>query len=127
MKQLVLEKIVVSGFPPVNKRCLWLKGSTFYFWYKGAWRSIDSNIEVNEDYIDEKVSETVSQELNSVLGNAPEELDTLGEVAEYIAKHTEESNMMKDNIGDNTEAIEDLKKKVDEGGGGGFSNWTEVS
>lgn len=29
---------------------------------------------------------------------------------------------MKDNIGDNTEAIEDLKKKVDEGGGGGFSD-----
>ena len=113
MRQLVLEKIVVSGFPPVNKRCLWLKGNTFYYWYKGAWRSIDSNIDVNEDYIDEKVSEVVSKEIVNVIGDAPAELDTLSEVAEYIKKHKEEATEMQGDIVDNTEAIAELDEKLD--------------
>lgn len=126
MKQLVLEKIVVSGFPPVNKRCLWLKGNTFYYWYKGAWRSIDSNIEVNDEYIDEKVSETVAQEITNVLGNAPAEFDTLGEVAEYITKHEEEATERQNDIEANKTAIDDLNEKVDnidQSGGG----WNDIS
>lgn len=126
MRQLVLEKIVVSGFPPVNKRCLWLKGNTFYFWYKGAWRSVDSNIEVNEDYIDEKVSETVSQELENIIGNAPEHLDTLGEIAEQFTKHEEEATERQSGIEENKAAIDELKEQVsglDPNSGG----WNEVS
>lgn len=126
MRQLVLEKIVVSGFPPVNKRCLWLKGNTFYFWYKGAWRSVDSNIEVNEDYIDEKVSETVSQELGNIIGNAPSHLDTLGEIAEQFTKHEEEATERQSDIEENKAAIDELKEQVsglDPNSGG----WNEVS
>ena len=126
MRQLVLEKIVVSGFPPVNKRCLWLKGNTFYFWYKGAWRSVDSNIDVNEDYIDEKVTETVSQELESIIGNAPDNLDTLGELAEQFAEHEEEATERQSDIEENKAAIDDLKEQIsglDPNSGG----WNEVS
>ncbi len=113
MRQLVLEKIVVSGFPPVNKRCLWLKGNTFYYWYKGAWRSIDSNIEVNEEYIDEKVSETVAQEIITILGDAPEEMDTLSEISEYITKHEEEATERQSNIEENRTDIEVLKEQIE--------------
>lgn len=126
MRQLVLEKIVVSGFPPINKRCLWLKGNTFYYWYKGAWRSIDSNIDVNEDYIDEKVSEVVSKEIVNVIGDAPEDFDTLSEVADYIAKHKEEATEMQSNIGDNKTAIEELDEKLDNIEVG-YGEWTDVS
>lgn len=109
MRQLVLEKIVVSGFPPVNKRCLWLKGNTFYFWYKGAWRSIDSNVDINEEYIEEKVNEVVSEK---VVGNAPEEYNTLEEFAEYAIKHEIEADERDENIAANTEAIKSLEDKV---------------
>ena len=115
MRQLVLEKIVISGFPPVNKRCLWLKGNTFYFWYKGAWRSIDSNIDVNDEYIDEKVAEVVSGELEKVVGDAPEEYNSLGELAEYIKDHKEESDERDANISANTESIKKLEEKISSG------------
>ena len=117
MKQLVLEKIVVSGFPPVNKRCLWLRGNTFYFWYKGAWRSIDSNVDINEDYIEEKVNEVVSEEITKVVGNAPEEYDTLGELAQYASDHEIESKERDANISANTEAIKIIEEKIAAGGG----------
>ena len=113
MRQLVLEKIVISGFPPVNKRCLWLKGNTFYFWYKGAWRSIDSEIDINNEYIDEKVSEVVSKEIETVIGSAPDNLDTLSEIADYLAKHEEEATEMQSNIGENKTAIEELDERLD--------------
>lgn len=125
MRQLVLEKIVVSGFPPVNKRCLWLKGNTFYYWYKGAWRSIDSNIEVNEEYIDEKVSETVAQEIITILGDAPEEMDTLSEISEYIAKHEEEATERQSNIEENRTDIEVLKEQI-EGIDPNSGGWNDV-
>lgn len=112
MKQLVLEKIVVSGFPPVNKRCLWLKGNTFYFWYKGAWRSIDSNIDINEEYIDGKVNEAISEEITKVVGNAPEEYDTLGELAQYASEHEKEARERDVNISANTEAIKVIEEKI---------------
>ena len=126
MKQLVLEKIVVSGFPPVNKRCLWLKGNTFYFWYKGAWRSIDNNIDVNDAYIDDKVSETVTQEIVNVIGNAPSEFDTLEEIAAHITSQSEEATEMQSNIDSNKAAIETLEEKIDaiDPNSGG---WNEVS
>lgn len=117
MRQLVLEKIVVSGFPPVNKRCLWLKGNTFYFWYKGAWRSINSNIDINEEYIDEKVSEAVSEEMIKVVGNAPEEYDTLGEFADFVEEHKIEAEERDTAIGANTEAIKKIEEKIASGTG----------
>ena len=125
MKQLVLEKIVVSGFPPVNKRCLWLKGNTFYFWYKGAWRSINSEIDINNEYIDEKVSEAVTEEITKVVGTAPEDFDTLGEIHEYIQAHAEEATARNESIKENAEDIEKLEEKInniDPSGGG----WTDV-
>jgi hypothetical protein len=116
MRQLVLEKIVISGFPPINKRCLWLKGNTFYYWYKGAWRSIDSEIDIDSDYIDNKVSEVVSEEIINVIGDAPEEYNTLGELAQYAAEHEIESEKRNANISANTEAIKVLEEKVATGG-----------
>ena len=116
MKQLVLEKIVISGFPPVNKRCLWLKGSTFYYWYKGAWRSIDSNVDIDDEYVDEKVSEVVSIEMTKVLGNAPEEYDTLEEIAHYVTEHKVEAEERDIIIDSNVEAIKKLEDKIAAGG-----------
>ena len=111
MKQLVLEKIVVSGFPPVNKRCLWLRGNTFYYWYKGAWRSIDS-VDIDEEYVDDRISEVVSEEITKVIGNAPEEYDTLGELAQYASEHKIESEERDTKIDTNTEAVEAIKEKI---------------
>lgn len=111
MKQLVLEKIVVSGFPPVNKRCLWLRGNTFYYWYKGAWRSIDS-VDIDEEYVDDRISEVVSEEITKVIGNAPEEYDTLGELAQYASEHKIESEERDTKIDANTEAVEAIKEKI---------------
>ena len=117
MKQLVLEKIVVSPFAPMNKRCLWIKGNSFYYWYKGAWRSIETEIEINNEYIDERVSEVVSEEIVKVIGDAPEELDTLGELAQYAADHAIESEERDANIAANAEAIKELEDKIATGGG----------
>ena len=64
MRQLVLEKIVISGFPPVNKRCLWLKGNTFYYWYKGAWRSIDSEIDIVKKIVKDEMENAVCLDVN---------------------------------------------------------------
>ena len=116
MKQLVLVKIVIWGFPPVNKRCLWLKGSTFYYWYKGAWRSIDSNVDIDDEYVDEKVSEVVSIEMTKVLGNAPEEYDTLEEIAHYVTEHKVEAEERDVIIDSNVEAIKKLEDKIAAGG-----------
>lgn len=122
MKQIVLEKIVISAFPPVNKRCLWLNGNTFMYWYGGMWRSIDSEIDINEEYIDKKVSETVTEEITTILGDAPEEFDTLSEVAEYLTTHETEAAKRGEDISTNASAIEELKEKVesleDSGSGG---------
>lgn len=130
MRQLVLEKIVISGFPPVNKRCLWLKGNTFYYWYKGAWRSIDSEVDIDSDYIDSKVtevvSETISEEINKVIGDAPAEYDTLGEVVEYMKGHEAEAEERDTQLDEHAAAIQDLNEKIttlDPTGSG----WNEVS
>lgn len=130
MRQLVLEKIVISGFPPVNKRCLWLKGNTFYYWYKGAWRSIDSEVDIDSEYIDNKVtevvSETISEEINKVIGDAPAEYDTLGEVVEYMKGHEVEAEERDTQLDEHAAAIQDLNEKIttlDPTGSG----WNEVS
>lgn len=112
MKQLVLEKIVISPFPPINKRCLWLKGNTFNYWYNGAWRSIDTELDINAEYIDERVTEVVSEEITKVIGDAPEEYDTLGELAQYAAEHEIESKDRDANISANTEAIKIIEEKI---------------
>lgn len=125
MKQLVLEKIVISGFPPVNKRCLWLKGNTFYYWYKGAWRSIDSDVDINEEFIEERVTEVVSEEMTKIVGNAPENYDTLEELAQYATDHKIESEERDANISANTEAIKELKEKVIVDGTDDWEGWEE--
>lgn len=127
MKQLILEKIIISGFPPSNKRCLWIKGNTFYFWYKGAWRSIDSEIDINNEYIDEKVSETVAKEIDSLLDEAPEELNTFPEIVDQIVTFTEDNAEVKSIALENTMAIEEIKKQLENGGTSGGSGWTDVS
>ena len=125
MKQLVLEKIVVSGFPPVNKRCLWLKGNTFYYWYKGAWRSIDSNIDIDEEGIEEKITEIVTEEVTKVVGNAPEEYNTLEELAQYATDHKIESEERDANISANTEAIKELTERVIASDTDSWEGWEE--
>lgn len=129
MKQLVLEKIVVSGFPPVNKRCLWLKGNTFYYWYKGAWRSIDSNVDIDEDYIEEKftevINEVVTEEVTKIVGNAPEEYNTLEELAQYASDHKVEAEERDANIIANTEAIKELTERVIASDTDNWEGWEE--
>lgn len=129
MRSIVLEKIVVSAFPPINRRCLWLKDNTFYFWRDGAWRSVDSNVSVNTEYIDSKVnevvSETVSEEITKVVGNASEEFDTLEELEAYAKAHAVEAEARGEAIAANTEAIEDLEQKLSEIDPEG-SGWTDV-
>jgi len=111
MKQLVLEKIVVSGFPPINKRCLWLKGNTFYFWFKGAWRSVDSNIDVNEDFIEKTVKEEVTNAINDTFINgADENHDSFGEIQDILEEYQGEASSR-------DAAIEELQKN---------SGWTNV-
>lgn len=117
MKQLVLEKIVISPFPPINKRCLWINGRSFMYWYNGAWRSVETEIDIAEDYIDEKVNEVVSEEVDKLVGNAPENLDTIDELAKYTEKHDAESAVMDANIDSNTKAIKELEEKIATGGG----------
>lgn len=125
MRQLVLEKIVISAFAPLNKRCLWLKGNTFHYWFNGAWRSINSEIDINNEYIDEKVSETVTEELTKVVGTAPENFDTLGEVHDYIQSHVEEATTRNELIEENTKNIEELEERVNNLDPTG-SGWTDV-
>lgn len=115
MKQLVLEKIVISGFPPVNKRCLWLKGNTFHYWYKGAWRSIESNIDI--DNLDEVVEQTVSTEIDKVIGGASESFDTFGELETYVSEHEIEAEERDSLINANAEAIKTLEDKIAAGTG----------
>lgn len=123
MQQLVLEKIIISGFPPVNKRCLWLRGKTFYYWTNGAWRSID-----NKEYVDEKVSE-ITEEITNIRGEAPDNFNSLKEIADYISSHEEESTKRGEDISTNASAIKDLEEKVDSlenAGDGGNLGWTDV-
>lgn len=51
-----------------------------------------------------------------MIGDAPEEYDTLGELAQYAAEHKAESEERDANISANTEAIKELKDKVATGG-----------
>jgi hypothetical protein len=129
MKQLVFEKIIISANPPSDKRSLWLRGNGFYYWYRNMWRLIDSNVDIDESYIDEKVtevvSETIGEEINKVVGNAPVEYDTLGEVVEYIKEHSAEADVRDEQIEENASAIKDLNEKfttIDPTGSG----WNEV-
>ena len=130
MRQLVLEKIVISPFPPMNKRCLWIKGDTFNYWYKGAWRTIDTSIEIDGEDVDDIIAEAVATEVANVVGKAPAEYDTLEEIAKHIVEHKVESATMQGNITANTEAIEDLAGKIGTGGSGDSGDdegWTEVN
>ena len=34
MKQIVLEKVIISMNPPSDKRCLWIRNGSFYYWYR---------------------------------------------------------------------------------------------
>lgn len=116
MKQLVFEKIIISANPPSDKRSLWLRGNGFYYWYRNMWRLIDSNVDIDESYIDEKVtevvSETIGEEINKVVGNAPVEYDTLGELAQYASEHEKEARERDVNISANTEAIKVIEEKI---------------
>ena len=123
MKQLVLEKIVVSPFPPMNKRCLWIKGNTFNYWYNGAWRSIDTEIDIDEEYINEKVNESVSTEKTKLVGDAPQEYDSIEEIAQHIVDHKEETEEISENINANTESIKKLEEQIAAGGSGMPSEW----
>lgn len=94
------------------------------------WRLIDSNVDIDESYIDEKVtevvSETIGEEINKVVGNAPEEYNTLGEVVGYLQEHSAESEVRDEQLEEHASAIKDLNEKfttIDPTGSG----WNEVS
>jgi hypothetical protein len=76
-------------------------------------------VDINEDYIDEKVNEVVSEEITKVVGNAPEEYDTLGELAQYASEHEKEARERDVNISANAEAIKIIEEKIATGGGVG--------
>ena len=74
-------------------------------------------MDINNEYIDDKVTEVVSEEITKVIGNAPDEYDTLGELAQYVSDHKIESEERDTNISVNTEAIKELEEKITAGGG----------
>ena len=46
------------------------------------------------------------------MGNAPEEYDTLGELAQYASEHKIESEERDTKIDTNTKAVEAIKEKI---------------
>lgn len=74
-------------------------------------------MDINNEYIDDKVTEVVSEEITKVIGNAPDEYDTLGELAQYVSDHKIKSEERDTNISANTEAIKELEEKITAGGG----------
>jgi hypothetical protein len=72
------------------------------------------------------VSETIGEEIGKVIGTAPAEYDTLGEVVEYMQEHEAESEERDAQLGEHAAAIQDLNEKIttlDPTGSG----WNEVS
>lgn len=69
-------------------------------------------MDITEEYVEEKVNEVVSEEITKVVGNAPEEYDTLGELAQYASDHEIESKERDANIIANTEAIKIIEEKI---------------
>ena len=72
------------------------------------------------------MSETIGEEINKVIGSAPEEYDTLGEVIEYMQEHEAESEERDAQLDEHAAAIQDLNEKIttlDPTGSG----WNEVS
>lgn len=61
------------------------------------------------------MTEIVSEEITKVVGNAPEEYDTLGEFAQYVTEHEIESEERDETISANTEAIKKLEEKINSG------------
>lgn len=51
--------------------------------------------------------------MDSILGGAPEEFDTLGEIADYITQHEQEVDEIQENVSMNKESIEDLDERLD--------------
>lgn len=50
--------------------------------------------------------------MTKVIGDAPEEYDSLGEIHDYIKTHVEEATTRDENIKTNAENIEALEEKV---------------
>lgn len=50
--------------------------------------------------------------MTKIIGNAPEEYDSLGEIHDYIQTHAEEATARDEDIKTNTENIEALEEKV---------------
>lgn len=72
------------------------------------------------------MSETISEEIDKVIGSAPEEYNTLGEVVEYMQEHKTESEERDAQLDEHAAAIQDLNEKItalDPTGSG----WNEVS
>lgn len=51
------------------------------------------------------------------MGNAPEEFDTLGEIANYITEHDLEADQMQSDIESNKTSINEINEKLDSSGG----------
>jgi methyl-accepting chemotaxis protein len=72
------------------------------------------------------VDEAVSEEIEKVVGDAPEAYNTLGEVVDYMQEHVAEAESRNERIEENTDAIKDINEKlttIDPTGSG----WNEVS
>lgn len=82
-------------------------------------------MDINEEFIEEKVTEVVSEEMTKIVGNAPEDYDTLEELAQYATDHKIESEERDANISANTEAIKELKEKVIVDGTDDWEGWEE--
>ena len=62
------------------------------------------------------MNEIVSEEITKVVGDAPEEYDTLGELAQYAAEHKIESDKRDEIISANTKEIIAIKEQIAAGG-----------
>ena len=103
---ITLKGITISKYPPQDKHMLWINAGKMYY-FSGQW------ILINEEYVDSKVNEVVGAEVGKIMGDAPEQFDTLGEVADYINDHDLEVKEMKENISENTTNIIEVDKDVD--------------
>lgn len=116
---IILDKIVVSKIPPTNTKVLWIKQGKLYY-YSNGWRCLDNDLEMAEEYIDNKVKEEVENkvttevknQIDDVIGGASEDYNTFEELEQYIIEHNDEVESVKENIETNKTDINDLKEQI---------------
>ena len=61
--------------------------------------------------------------MTKLIGDAPQEYDSIEEIAQHITDHKVETEEISENISANTESIKKLEEQIAAGGGGMPSEW----